>query len=418
MRILNRPMFRYGGPIKEGIMHGVRSNYAGGQRVMPSSDGSRPGYGGPAIPIGMAVWPHIARLFGSQAIKKVGQNVVSNKATHEALKKAMQSGTTQKMVGDVAKKTAGAPGWKNLFKNYWSGDPTVKGAQWAGKTLTSPGANTLAQKTVRGLLSPTSLALSGGATWMFWPDGTPKTKEEIAATGGKPGEKWSPGVGGEQYDPSTSPSALAAKAKADRKIRLDKYLDTMGYDKAKKTAMGDALIDASAIVQQGTEEGGSLKHADWGKMINKAIQSTSKRLDKPEQIREAVGLMMTKTDIEKEASAEEDALKKIGAKLNIKIAQKSLAGETLQESINAAYQKSGKFASGSDLAGLARTKGIEVTKVLPIKDIPDGISAIDYITTITENAKKGGKPYPEGHYVIKDRLVEIDVNGNIIKHVI
>jgi len=24
MRILNRPMFKYGGPIKEGVMHGMR----------------------------------------------------------------------------------------------------------------------------------------------------------------------------------------------------------------------------------------------------------------------------------------------------------------------------------------------------------------------------------------------------------
>ena len=24
MRTLNRPMFRYGGPIKEGVMHGIR----------------------------------------------------------------------------------------------------------------------------------------------------------------------------------------------------------------------------------------------------------------------------------------------------------------------------------------------------------------------------------------------------------
>ena len=74
----------------------------------------------------------------------------------------------------------------------------------------------------------------------------------------------------------------------------------MGYDKAKKTAMGDALIDASAIVQDATTEAGSLKKADWGKMINRAIQSTSKRLDKPEQIREAVGLMLTKSEIEKD----------------------------------------------------------------------------------------------------------------------
>ena len=35
-------------------------------------------------------------------------------------------------------------------------------------------------------------------------------------------------------------------------------------------------------------------------MINKMIQTTSKRLDKPSQIREAVGLMMTKGAIEKD----------------------------------------------------------------------------------------------------------------------
>ena len=47
-----------------------------------------------------------------------------------------------------------------------------------------------------------------------------------------------------------SAEELAAEAKAARTAKLEKYLDTMGYDKAKKTAMGDALIDASAIVQE------------------------------------------------------------------------------------------------------------------------------------------------------------------------
>ena len=74
----------------------------------------------------------------------------------------------------------------------------------------------------------------------------------------------------------------------------------MGYDTAKRDALDKALIDASAIVQGATDEAGSLKKADWSKMINQAIQSTSKRLEKPEQIREAVGLMMAKGDIEKE----------------------------------------------------------------------------------------------------------------------
>ena len=35
-------------------------------------------------------------------------------------------------------------------------------------------------------------------------------------------------------------------------------------------------------------------------LINPIIQATSKRLDKPAQIREAVGLMATKAEIEKD----------------------------------------------------------------------------------------------------------------------
>ena len=33
MRTLNRPMFNMGGPIKEGVMHGIREPYRHGRRV-------------------------------------------------------------------------------------------------------------------------------------------------------------------------------------------------------------------------------------------------------------------------------------------------------------------------------------------------------------------------------------------------
>ncbi len=33
MRTLNRPMFRMGGPIKEGVMHGIREPRRGGGRA-------------------------------------------------------------------------------------------------------------------------------------------------------------------------------------------------------------------------------------------------------------------------------------------------------------------------------------------------------------------------------------------------
>ena len=86
-------------------------------------------------------------------------------------------------------------------------------------------------------------------------------------------------------------------ADAQRGKRLNNLLDIMGYDASKKTAVADALIDASKIVsERGTLDPKNIT----SELINPIIQATSKRLDKPGQIREAVGLMMAKGEIEKD----------------------------------------------------------------------------------------------------------------------
>jgi hypothetical protein len=98
-----------------------------------------------------------------------------------------------------------------------------------------------------------------------------------------------------------------AFANKQREERVNKYLDMMGYDRSKKMAIADALIDASKIVgERGTLDPKNITRD----LISPIIQATSKRLDKPAQIREAVGLMATKAEIEKDLSAETDALAK------------------------------------------------------------------------------------------------------------
>ena len=53
MRTLNRPMFNMGGPIKEGIMHGIREPYKGGGRTLAGGNqigmpmGNRTGFADP-----------------------------------------------------------------------------------------------------------------------------------------------------------------------------------------------------------------------------------------------------------------------------------------------------------------------------------------------------------------------------------
>ena len=81
MRILNRPMFRYGGPIKEGVMHGMRNGGRAalvGNPVYPRTDGREHHF----------TWKSILGL-GTKALKKkpivprkipistnVGENIV------------------------------------------------------------------------------------------------------------------------------------------------------------------------------------------------------------------------------------------------------------------------------------------------------------------------------------------------------
>ena len=426
MRILSRPMFRYGGPIGEGIMHGMRNGgrtLAGGNQL-GTPMGNRTGFANPKDKLIMGAATKILPKIGLKPgfmkpwwIKIKSTFASTAQAPYSKVVPKQSPGG--KILGLTPRLRPGGPGpnpanigqvWTP--KGWVARDPLyrVGSAAWQGKGILGKPIKWAGEK----IATPTGGLglLYVGGRWL-WPDKTPANENEIKEHLNQGGGKV-PGHGDEGMT-YTDPSKAEALAKAAQNKRMKSYLDMMGYDSAKKTAMSDALIDASALVQDATTEAGSLKKADWGKLINKAIQTTSKRLDKPEQIREAVGLMLTKSEIEKDL---EDPQTKELRRLQIKGAEKSLAGESLQESINAAFQKSGKFPTGSTLAGVARTKGIEVTKVIPTTDIPDDMSAIDYITIITENAKKDGNPMPKGHYVIKDRLVEIDVNGDIIKQVI
>ena len=182
----------------------------------------------------------------------------------------------------------------NLMTRYLAGSPEGKALKyvWDGKGW-------VAKAVAMPFKSPTAaigLTYMGGK-WLR-KDGSEATDEEIAAYtkgppgGGDPNMKGA-AVGGAD-DTATS---RAAFAKSQRDARVKKYMDLMGYDRSKKTALADALIDASKIVSaRGTLDRKNIT----GELINPIIQAASKRLDKPEQIREAVGLMMAKAGLEKE----------------------------------------------------------------------------------------------------------------------
>ena len=408
-------MFNMGGPIKQGVMHGIREPYAHGQRVMPSSDGRRPGYGGPALALPW-LWGAAGRLLGGHAIKKVAQKGIGSAAQGEMAKKALAASAGKVASGaGGASNVAGAAasGWKNIGKNWFSGDPTVKGAKWGWKTLTSPTANTLAQKTVKSIFSPTGIGLTAG--WYLWPDGSKRQTPPptgIEKPGGYPGA----GAVVEEKVKVLSDAERKAFANKQRTERVQKYLDMMGYDRSKKTAIADALIDASKIVSdRGTLDPKNIT----AELINPIIQATSKRLDKPDQIREAVGLMMAKGEIEKD-------LYKWKPGTHLKNAQDmaDTLGIPLQEAYNRTTSQANSL--GEDMQGLqilkkgaaltatdiekqtriwANKKGKEFKEVIT-KDMLKGKEDVDSIT-IVQGLLTGDPAKDDGFYQVGTDVIEV-----------
>ena len=386
MRTLSRPMFNMGGPIKQGIMHGIREPYRGGQLVRPGP--GRPGYAGPKDKIATGIL--------TKVLPKIG----------------LKPGFIRK-------------GWQNL-KNVYKGKPNIYDPKKAGTYLpstvvkTAPGMGTnrwwweKAALPVGGAIKKTVGAVAPYATTgtlgymgyqggkRLFDDKTIDTTDLIEDNVIRKGDK--------DYGPHTKGDAIItqemreAKAKADKEKRINDLLDTMGYDKARKNAAYDALIDAGRMVS----ERGTLDPKNIGReLIDPIIAATSARFDKPQQIREAVGLMKVKADIAKQLEDPQVAEQR---RLNIEIAKKGLAGNTLSETIENYRVRQGT-PTGATLAAIARGEGIEA-KVLYEK-VPKNTDALEFITQVVTKSHEDGKPFPPGDYVISDRIISIDETGNV-----
>jgi hypothetical protein len=387
MRTLNRPMFNMGGPIKQGIMHGIREPHVRGQIV------------GKTIQYGKQAMPHIrraGRTFRDWASRTFGSTgPVTGKTTTQQVGPwttgPFQS--TQKIIGDT-KQVWTPKGWVARDPIYRVGRQVVENRGMLGKPITW---------TAKQIATPTGVGLTGWGAYSYL-KGDKKPDPGDAVTGiEKPGG-YPPGKGkGTGTDTTTN---AAAFAKAQREERLNKYLQMMGYDQSKKTAIADALIDASKIVS----DRGTLDRKNiTGELINPAIQAFSKRLDKPQQIREAVGLMAAKAEIEKDLNKEKDALANRLTKSRIAVQEATLDQDNLGGDVKAHFLKQGKLPKGDDLATYARMRGIEVAGVPSTVEVEKWMKSnkkdeVDYLKEL----KVG-----PGIYVVSDRILVIDENNNI-----
>ena len=403
MKPLNRPMFKYGGPIKEGIMSGMKDSPQ--QLVKSNADGSRPGYAGPALLalpyIGTAA-RFLARPFG------------------QFIARQSRGG---KMLGlkPVEKFQP------NIFGKYLAASPEGRlltgGAGIAGKT------GSTIFKAGKGLAkSPLTLAAGvyygGGA---LLPDGTPDPNDPKNQKSGE-GRQFTGDeamVGDPRKPlPDSKPKPDIDKLTKDRiDATKERYYKLMGLDKMKKDSIYDSLIDASQIIQK---EGGDLKGAiKSGSLQSQIINAISKNLDDSAKLKRQVDAAVLKGEIEKDIAgakpgsylkqAEDYAAMK---GVSVSQAYKDLGFDKrgdLNEGVQL-YLKTNKVApAGNDLATLARSyeidiAGIEDTTTVKNKMKEKGYDEVGYLTEILSNPDAQVAP---GNYVINNRVLNVDADKNI-----
>ena len=440
MKPLNRPMFRYGGPIKEGVMSGIREpkkdgglmnepqaiNTVGSPLAPQGSDG-RQQYAFPILgAIGMAAGRALARPFGKFVAKRVPQFFAGpNKQYGGTGKKIFEAGYKKK-----APKIEFEPNKLGLaFKNDPLAKTVMGGTTMVGRGIKKAGKGIYAAGKY-GTTTPSGIALTGATAGPFIYNALTGKKEPNINTdnstntfgGGKRkrGTSGAPGGGDPgmflpgQGDATKKGGGVELTPEQLRAKNVERYRDIMDIKGMNKDAAYNSLIAASQAINESGDFKGDIKS---GKLINQIIQATSKQFDKPKATKDAIDTLILKGEIEKDINASDpksiaDLAYKEAAtkKLN-----KELKGNTTAEIIQARMLKD-EMPTGSNLAGLISINNPELNiKVLPTKDLGNA-DPIDYMTEIvtTVNADETTPDYPAGVYVLKDKVIQITEEGSVI----
>jgi hypothetical protein len=417
MRPLNRPMFRYGGPIKEGVMSGIREPKKDGGMLLVGEHpkefrdaGGREKHVAPLVvgaglglarlaPLAMRGARALQGLFGSRKfVKDVGTKIASSKNTAPF--------TPVKQIFEP-----------NKVGRYIMGSPEYRlitgGAGYAGKA---------GKKLFEGgkYLAKSPLTVAGGLIYaggkFFNKDGTPASADAIAKSkasdGGPPG-------GGDPSMFATPKETSIPQLTAEelRKKNVERYRDIMDIKGMNKDAAYNSLIAASQAINQSGDFKGDIKS---GKLINEIIQATSKQFDKPKQTKDAIDTLILKGEIDKDIKASDPSAKllneyrlkqmeKIDKELNTGFAEAKIAASknlSGQSAIDAAASVASENFKGNLLTKTQLTDVMEAAKG------SGEISEQDIIISATQEVIKG-KNLPDGDYTVGDVLVTIQ-DGQIV----
>ena len=446
MRTLNRPMFRYGGPIKEGVMHGIREPKKNGG----SMNRQAALVGNPNFPMqdGRALHSEAATR---SALEKIKQAI---SATAGSPKNVVKSLNPAKKIGMV--KNAGLA-LLNPLKNFYKRQ--VGKLDMPGKFVPKGGA-----------LGPGYAGVGQTGSLLqrakYFASKNPKTTVGGLYLGSGPAYDIASGsvapaktVGRQLmdlavpdfiYDQDAADAEkaaaieLAKKQERDalrkmnsgtdevitetveektpeqlRKDRIEKYRDIVDIKGMNKDAAYNSLIAASQAISGEGDFKGSLKD---GSLINKIIQSTSKAYDKPKATKDAIDTLILKGEIEADiaagkAGSYEKQVAAVAKNLgvDIKTAQKMLIKEPVdvRSQVVSDISTTKQPLTHKLLVSSVKKQIPGATVLLNADQAKDKLgenqSAEDYLmTTDIFNTVED----PSGVYIIGQEVVQVDKKGN------
>ena len=423
MKPLNRPMFRYGGPIKEGVMSGIRepkkngglskqfnTGLVGDERY-PKTDG-REHHLAFLAPAGMAALRFLPAAYrgfrAARAYKPLSQNLGVAGRLKDIFKPSAGLSAPMAETGAGAGFRVGSFLRSNPLTSLPLAGLAIEGGGKAAAGLAKMSPSLLKQyaNTVIPFADPFTIDKEKVNIDINQDPNLGKTTKELAEgkTGTGTGTEKGAGTGVE----------LSAKEKRAKKIQ--EYRDIMDIKGMNKAAAYDSLIAASQAVNQA---GGDLKGAiKDGSLINQIIQSTSKAFDKPAKTKEGIDTLILKGEIEKDIKASDPSnqilnelragqLKKIQKELANNFAENKAvikkAGGTGQSGINDAAALNNEDYRGNLIVKTDLDKVIKGQKEKGILD--DKEIVVSYTNTLIE-----GKDLADGDYTVGDYLITIKDN--------
>ena len=377
MKPLNRPMFKYGGPIKEGIMSGMKDNTGTGlvgDKRYPKTDGRShhvavlPFIGMGinalrAIPAGMRA----ARFFGATPGKLGFFGRAKDLLTPKAALGLRKGGEKFPNLSEFAAKAEPGAGAGFRIGSFIKQNPILSGS---ARSLAYDAGRIGGPAAGEGLKAVANFLVPGTRFDPF-----KDKKEEVPTgegTGLKRGDK-SKNVGDTSVTGTTKPGeagGTTVKSDAEKQqineARINetkqKYYKLMGIDKMNKDAVYDSLIDASKIV---SEEGADLKGSiRSGNLQNRIIQAISGQLDKSAALKRQIDAAVLKGEIEKD-------IKQSDPSSAVDLAYKRAATKKIEKDL--------KGPSAADIMAKAEIDGKNIVTSNTLRSVLTGLGQdVDY----------------------------------------